>query len=99
MLYDPTRKPFVSDDYLGQTLKLEGQKGIVNTYWFKWLRFRMNSSPVEITGYFTEIELSKIQKVEKIYVDHQEYVVVSVEYSETEQKNFEVVMKLESVSF
>lgn len=99
MLYDPTRKPFVSDDYLGQTLKLEGQKGIVNTYWFKWLRFRMNSSPVEITGYFTEIELSKIQKFEKIYVDNQEYVVVSVEYSETEQKNFEVVMKLESISF
>lgn len=99
MLYDPTRKPFISDNYLGQTLKLEGQKGIVNTYWFKWLRFRMNSSPVEITGYFTEIELSKIQKVEKIYADRQEYVVVSVEYSETEQKNFEVVMKLESVSF
>lgn len=99
MLYDPTKMPFVSDNYLGQTLKLEGPKGIVNTYWLKWLKFRMNSSPVEITGYFTEIELSKIQKAEKIYVDLQEYVVSSIEYSETEQKNFEALMKLESVSF
>lgn len=99
MIYDPLRKPFISENYLGQTLKLEGVNGIVNTYWLKWLRFRMNSSPLEITGYFTEIELSKIQKVEKIYIDHQEYAVVSIEYSETEQANFEVLLKLESVNF
>lgn len=99
MIYDPLRKPFISENYLGQTLKLEGVNGIVNTYWLKWLRFRMNSSPLEITGYFTEIELSKIQKVEKIYIDYQEYAVVSLEYSETEQANFEVLLKLESVNF
>lgn len=99
MIYEPTNKPYISKDYNGQNLTLEEPLGIYETYWKKWLKFRLNASLIEMTGYFTEIELSKISKVSRIYIDHQEYEVASLEFSETEQSNFEVLLKLQSVNF
>ena len=99
MIYNSEDSPFVSSHYVNQTLSFAGQKGIYEIYWKKWLKFRLNASHIELTGYFTEIELSKIQKLQRIYIDRQDYLVSSLEYSETEQSNFEVLLKLESINF
>lgn len=99
MIYDSIFAPNISDDYDGQTLSLDGEKGIYKFFHKNFLKFRLNASPVEITGYFTEIELSKIQKMQRIYLDHQDYIVSVLEYSETDQGNFEVLLKVESVNF
>lgn len=99
MIYDPTNQFYISTSYLGQSILMDGPGGIYYTFWKRWLRFRLNSDHIEMTGYFTEIELSKIQKIERIYIDYQEYLVSSIEYSETKNFNFEVLLKLESVCF
>jgi len=99
MIYDTTYSPNISPNYLGQTLRFDGPGGLYETFWKKFLKFRLNASHVEMTGYFTAIELEKISKLMRIYIDHQEYVVANLQYSETAQTNYEVVMKLESVGF
>lgn len=99
MLYDSNSQPYITPNYQSQTLNIDGQFGIYETYWKKWLKFRLNASHVEMTGYFTEIELSRISRIKRIYIDHQEYLVSSLEYSETEQSNFEVLLRLESINF
>lgn len=99
MIYDSNYYPYIIPNYQNQTLSIEGQGGIYEVYWKKWLKFRLSASHVEMKGCFTETELSKIKKVERIYIDYQEYLVSSMEYSETEQSNFEVLLKLESINF
>ncbi|MBQ0907466.1 hypothetical protein KBJ98_01990 [Flavobacterium sp. F-328] len=99
MIYDSDFAPHTSESFNEQKLQIEGDKGICNTFWKNFLKFRLNAEPIEIVGYFTEIELSKIQKTERIYIDHQDFFVSVLEYSETEKNNFEVLMKLESVNF
>ena len=99
MIYDEANKPYIANNYLDQTLKMEGPKGIYDMYWQKWLRVRLNASHVEVTGYFTETELKRITKGLRVYLDNQAYLVESVEYSETAQANFEVLIKMESINF
>lgn len=99
MIYNSELSPYISTHYVNQTLTLDGEKGIYKSFWRNWLKFRLNAIPIEMTGYFTEIELSKIQKKLRTYIDRQDYIVSSMEYSETEQANFEVLLKLESVNF
>lgn len=99
MIYNNENSPFIASNYENQTLELNGSNGIYERYWKKWLKFRLNSSHVEMIGYFTEMELSKIQKLQRIYIDMQDYIISSIEYTETDQSNFEVLLKLESVNF
>jgi hypothetical protein len=37
-------------------LNIAGEKGIHDTFWKRWLKFRLNASGCEIIGNFTEIE-------------------------------------------
>jgi hypothetical protein len=99
MVYDPANSPYVSGNYLGQHLGISGQDGIYETYWKKWLKFRLNASVLELSGPFTEVELGKILLLNRIYVDRQEYLVVSTEYGETDQGNFDVRFKVESLNY
>ena len=99
MIYNHDFAPYISSHYENKTLTIDGQNGIYTNFWKKWLKFRLNAVPIEITGYFTETELFKIQKKQRTYVDRQDYIVSSLEYSETDQSNFDVLLKLESVSF
>ena len=99
MIYNHDFAPYISSHYENKTLKIDGQNGIYTNFWKKWLKFRLNAVPIEITGYFTETELFKIQKKQRTYVDRQDYIVSSLEYSEADQSNFDVLLKLESVSF
>jgi len=98
MIYDNYFPPYIVAKYANKTLSMDGKGGIYNFFHKNWLKFRLNASPVELTGYFTEMELSKIQKLERIYVDNQDYLVSILEYSETDQNNFEVLLKVVSVN-
>lgn len=99
MIYNEEKLPYISESYSGQTLNIDGAGGIYETYWKKWLKFRLNSSSVEMSGPFTETELSKILKVRKIYIDYQLYMISSIEYQETQQQNFNVKLELSSITF
>lgn len=99
MIYDPERKPFVSPDFLGQTLKMNGEKGIYKVFWQKFLKFLLNSSAVELTGPFTETEKNNILKLKRIFIDHQEYLVSIVQCTETSQDNFNIKFNLYSITF
>lgn len=99
MVYDLFNKPNTSADYLGQKLNLPGIGGIYETYWKKWLKFRLNASSVEMSGPFTETELNKILDLNRIFIDNQEYIIQDTQYSETLQDNFDVKFNLLSVNF
>lgn len=99
MIYDPANKPNISVDFLGQTLKMNGDKGIYQVFWRKFLKFLFNSSSVELTGPFTENEKNKILKLKRIFIDHQEYMVSSIESSETQQENFNIKFNLLTITF
>ena len=99
MIYDPAYAPFVSEKFEGKTLKLEGAGGIYETYYKLFLKFRLNASLLEVTGPFSEVEINKINKLKKIYIDGQAYMVASLEYSETEQNNYNVKLQLESINY
>lgn len=99
MIYDPENKPNISEDFLGQTLKMNGDKGIYQVFWKKFLKFLFKSSSVELTGPFTENEKNKILKLKRIFIDHQEYMVSSIESSETQQENFNIKFNLLTVTF
>ncbi|PIF32978.1 hypothetical protein CLU81_3548 [Flavobacterium sp. 9] len=99
MIYDPENKPYISSDFLGQTLKMNGEKGIYKVFWKKFLKFLLNSSGVELTGPYTETELRQIMKLKRIFIDHQEYIIASTEYTETQQNLFKVKFSLQSINF
>lgn len=99
MIYNHELFPNVSDDYLGQNLNIDGEGGIYKVYWKKWLKFRLNASEVEMSGPFTQTELNKILLVKRIYIDNQEYMISSIQYSERQQDNFDVKFSLLSITF
>ncbi|MRX40564.1 hypothetical protein GJU43_14845 [Flavobacterium sp. LC2016-23] len=99
MIYDPSEKPFVSYNYLDQTLKIDGEKGIYAVFWKKFIKFLLQSSLVEVVGPFTEIEKNKIAKLKRIFIDHQEYMISVTESTETTQDNFMLKFKLQSITF
>ncbi|HSD07890.1 hypothetical protein [Flavobacterium sp.] len=99
MIYDPASKPYISKDFLGQTLKMNGNKGICQVYWKKWIKFLLNSSSVELMGPYTETELQKILKLKRIFIDHQEYIISSLECTEAKQDIFKIKFNLQSITF
>ena len=99
MIYDPVNKPNTSSNYLGQNLNIEGPKGIHDSYWKIWLKFRLNGSPVEMSGPFTEQEVKDIINLKRIFIDNQEYIIESTESRESNNDNYEVTFNLVSVTF
>lgn len=99
MIYDPTNKPNISADYLGQTLQISGAKGIYNVFWKVFLKFLFNSSSVELIGAFTETEKNKIGRFKRIFIDNQEYLIASTEITETKQNNYKIKFSLQTVTF
>ena len=104
MIYNPEASesfvlPVISKDYNGQTLEWNGPLGLYSLYWKKVLQFRLNASGLEISGPFTETEISQITRLQKIYIDHQAYVVLQLEFKETRQENYLVRLQLRSINF
>ncbi|RZJ90079.1 MAG: hypothetical protein EOO20_09170, partial [Chryseobacterium sp.] len=93
--YDIYDIPVVSQDYQGKVLTMDGNNGIYENYWKTAIRFRLNASKLEMEGPFTESEISAINRLQKIYIDHQAYVILSLEYRETAQDNYIVKLKME----
>jgi hypothetical protein len=78
---------------------MNGTKGIYQIFWKGWLKFLLNSSSVELSGPFTETEKNKIIKLKRIFIDNQEYIISSVDCSETNQENYMLKFKLQSINF
>lgn len=91
--------PLISRSYNGRTLDFEGSMGIYNTCFKKVLRFRLNASTLEISGPFTETEISQINKLQKIYIDSQAYVIMAMEYESAMQDKYQVKLELASITF
>jgi len=99
LIYDPSNKPYTSLDFLGQTLEMNGNKGIYQVFWKKWLKFLLNSSSLEVTGPYTENEIRKVLKLKRIFIDHQEYLISSTEFVETQQDIFKIKFNIQSITF
>lgn len=99
MIYDEAVHPYTSETFNNQTLKIDGDGGIYDVFWKKFLKFRMNASVIELTGGFTKTEIGKFIKTKRIHVDKQDYVVSVLDYKELKQDNYLVKFKVESVTF
>lgn len=88
-----------SDNYNGLTLRISGVGGIGDTYWKRWLLFRLNAAGTTLKGPFTQTELYQISQKKKIYVDHQLWMVKAVDYKENSIALFETEIEVESVTF
>lgn len=98
LIYDEVAAPYTSESFNGQTLKIDGDGGIYDIFWKKWLKFRINASVIELTAGFTKTEIGKFIKTKRIHVDHQDYVVSNIDYKELQQDNYRVTFKVESVT-
>jgi hypothetical protein len=98
MIYNPEGNPYISDEFSGQTLKMEGVGGIYDVFFKKWLKFRFNASAIEMEGPFSETEINKMQELKRLFIDNQEYIVSSFEYSETINQNFILKLSLLNVN-
>lgn len=98
MIYDPLNKPYISESFNGQNLTIHETGGLYDTYFKKWLKFRLNASLVELTGPFTEVEIAKFNNAKEIYIDNQHYKLVSMQLKETASNNIAVSFSLESVN-
>lgn len=100
MIYDPVNAPFISEESLnGFNLNIPGEKGIYETFFRRWLKFRLTASGVELEGKFTEIEIQKIYKAKSIYIDNQRYRIDTIEYNETTNNYYVLKFILESVNY
>lgn len=99
IIYDPINHPNTSESYQGKNLKITGQGGICDTHWRRWILFRLNAGNVKLKGPFTQTELYKIAKDQKLYIDNQLWLVKAVEYKENNQALFETEIEVESVTF
>lgn len=99
MIYNPETAPFTAPEYNGQNLTLDQSGGIYDTYFKKWLKFRLAASSVELIGAFTETELNKISVTNAIYVNNQHFRVVKMRQKEKPNNFIEVRFDVESVNY
>jgi len=98
LIYDETYYPNISPIFEDKNLKINGTGGIYDTFWKKWLKFRLNASIFEVEAGFTKTEIGKFIKTKRIYFDHQDFVVASVDYKKLNGEKYIVTFKLESVN-
>ena len=59
----------------------------------------LNASNCEVTGYFTETEISKINKAKAVYINNQRFRIVDIQTTEAANNFQEVKMRLLSVNY
>jgi hypothetical protein len=100
VIYTETSAPYTAEaTQNGFNLKIPGTKGIYDTFFKRWLKFLLNASNCEVTGYFTAIEISKINKVKAVYINNQRFRIIDIETTEASNNYQEVKMKLLSVNY
>ena len=90
---------YTSDNFQGRTLLIPGKGGIFETYWKRWLLFRLNAGDGVLKGPFTQTELYQISQKKKIYIDNQLWMVKAINYKENSISLFETEIEGESVTF
>lgn len=100
VIYDESTAPFTAEaTESGFNLNIPGQNGIYETFFKRWIKFLLNASNCEMTGYFTEIEISKINKANAVYINNQRFRIISLETTEASNNFQEVKMQLLSVNY
>jgi hypothetical protein len=100
VIYDEATAPFTAENTEnGFNLNISGEKGVYDTFFKRWLKFLLNASNCEVTGYFTETEISKINKAKAVYINNQRFRIIDVETTEASNNYQEVKMKLLSVNY
>ena len=100
VIYDEATAPFTAENTEnGFNLNISGEKGVYDTFFKRWLKFLLNASNCEVTGYFTETEISKINKAKAVYINNQRFRIIDIETTEASNNYQEVKMKLLSVNY
>jgi hypothetical protein len=100
VIYDESTAPFTAESTEnGFNLNIPGTKGIYETFFRRWIKFLLNASNCEVVGYFTETEISKINKAKAVYINNQRFRIIDVETTEASNNYQEVKMKLLSVNY
>ena len=100
LIYDEFSAPFTAENTEdGYNLNIAGSKGIYETFFKRWLKFLVNASKCEITGYFTETEISKINKVNAVYINNQRFKIIDIETTQDLNNYQQVKMSLLTVNF
>jgi hypothetical protein len=100
VIYDESTAPFTAENTeSGFNLSIPGEKGIYETFFRRWLKFLLNASNCEVTGYFTETEISKINKAKAVYINNQRFRIIDIETTEASNNYQEVKMRLLSVNY
>ncbi len=100
LIYNELNRPYTSENTpAGYNLNLAGEKGIYETFFKRWLKFYLNASSCEVTGYFTKQELKQIVKLNSVYINNQHFRVVDITISEASNNFEEVKMNLLSVNY
>jgi len=102
MIIDPGvdgATPLINDDFDGRTLSFDGPNGIYTNSFKTLLQFRLYGSRLQIEGPFTEHQLQRMDKYQKIAIDNQAYVILSTEFKPTAQGNYLVTLELQTITF
>ena len=99
MLYDAASHPGTVESYNGINLQIPGEGGIFESFYKRWILFRLNGSPCVLKGPFSKTELYQISKHKKLLIDNQVWMVKSVDYKENSIALFETEIEVESVTF
>jgi hypothetical protein len=99
MIYEPENAPNISLNAEGLNLKIDGAGGIYDKFFKKWLKFLLNASYCELSGFFTDIEVFKINNSKSVYVNNQHFRIVDIEITEASNNYQQVKMKLLSVNY
>lgn len=100
VIYTESSAPYTAENTEnGFNLNIPGTKGIYETFFKRWLKFLLNASNCEVTGYFTEIEISKINKVKAVYINNQRFRIIDIEITEAYNNYQQVKMTLLSVNY
>lgn len=100
VIYSEVNAPFTSEATVnGFNLAIPGTKGIYETFFRRWIKFLLNASNCEVTGYFTEIEIYKISRLKSVYINNQRFRVIDFETTEASNNFQEVKMRLLSVNY
>ena len=100
VIYDPVNAPYTSQSTIdGFNYKIIGEKGIYETFFKRWIKFLLNASNCEMTGYFTETEIAKINNLKSVYINNQRFRIIEIETTEASNNFQEVKMKLLSVNY
>jgi hypothetical protein len=100
VIYDEASAPFTAEvTENGFNLNIPGEKGVYETFFRRTLKFEVNASNCEITGFFTETEVFKINNSKSVYVNNQHFRIVDIEITEASNNYQQVKMKLLSVNY